>query len=238
MKLRVFGSSSSGNGYALISDDDEILLIEAGVKARAMTKGIDYRLSCISGCIVSHAHGDHSSHITEYRKMGFPVGCNQDVAEKKSVVHPCVMQAGKTYAFGSFHVTPFDVKHDVPNFGYLIHHKDMGVMLFATDTYTLPYEFANVDHWLIEANYHDDILSENIRKKIIDEGQRRRLMVSHMSLDNCILNLSRCHAEKSRNIILIHLSSRNSDAKLFKKRVASRFAVPTYRAKKNETRIL
>ena len=237
MKLRVFGSSS-GNGYALISDDDEILLIEAGVKARAMTKGIDYRLSCISGCIVSHAHGDHSSHITEYRKMGFPVGCNQDVADKKSVANPCVMQAGRTYAFGSYHITPFDVKHDVPNFGYLIHHKDMGVMLFATDTYTLPYEFANVDHWLIEANYHDDILSENIRKKIIDEGQRRRLMVSHMSLDNCILNLSRCHAEKSRNIILIHLSSRNSDAKLFKKRVASRFAVPTYIAKKNETIIL
>ena len=236
MKLHILGSSSSGNGYALISDDGEIFLIEAGVKAKEMTKGIDYRLNAVSGCIVSHAHGDHSLYATAYSKLGIRVGCNQDVAGKKvGLLYPNVMQEGKTYSFGSYRVTPFEVKHDVPNFGFIVHHKDMGTLLFATDTYTLPYEFRNVDHFLIEANYSDDILRENVHKGKIDNGQRKRLMVSHMSLDNCLLNLGRCHAENSKNIILIHLSLRNSDAAQFKTRVASRFAVPTFIAEKNLT---
>lgn len=236
MKLHILGSSSSGNGYALISDDGEILLIEAGVKAKEMTKGIDYRISAVSGCIVSHAHGDHSLYATAYSKLGIRVGCNQDVADKKiGLLYPNIMLEGKTYGFGSFRVAPFEVKHDVPNFGFIVYHRDMGTLLFATDTYTLPYEFQNVDHFLIEANYSDDILRENVHKGKIDNGQRKRLMVSHMSLDNCILNLGRCHAEKSKNIILIHLSSRNSDAAQFKTRVASRFAVSTFIAEKNLT---
>lgn len=239
MKLHILGSSSSGNGYALISDDGEIFLIEAGIKSREMVKGIDYRVNAVSGCVVSHAHGDHSQYITAYSKLGIRVGCNQDVADKKnSLLYPNILQEGKTYSFGTYRVTPFNVKHDVPNFGFIVYHKDMGTLLFATDTYTLPYEFQNVGHFLIEANYSDDILNENIRKGKIDNGQRKRLMVSHMSLNNCLLNLSRCHAERSKNIILIHLSSRNSNAAQFKTRVASRFAVPTYIAEKNKTIIL
>ena len=236
MKLHVIGSSSAGNGYALCSGDGEILLIEAGVKPKETIKAIDYRVECVSGCVVSHTHGDHAQYITAYSKLGIRVGCNQDVANKKTaLLFPNILQPGKTYSFGFFRVTPFEVKHDVPNLGFIIHHKDMGTMLFATDTYTLPYEFRNVDHFLIEANYSDEILYENIRKGVVSPIQRARLMVSHMSLNNCMLNLSRCHADKSKNIILIHLSSRNSDAARFKTRVASRFAVPTYIAEKGLT---
>lgn len=236
MKLHVLGSSSSGNGYALISDDGEIFLIEAGIKTKEMLKGIDYKVSAVSGCIISHCHLDHALYATPYSKLGIRIGCNQDMASKKTALqYPNILEQGKTYAFGSFRVTPFEVKHDVPNFGYLIHHKEMGTMLFATDTYTLPFEFRNINHFLLEANYSDEILCENIRKGTIDERQRKRLMVSHMSLKNCILNLTRCHAEKSRNIVLIHLSSRNSHAARFKNSIASHFAVPTYIAEKNKT---
>lgn len=238
MKLHILGSSSSGNGYAFVSDDGEIFLIEAGIKTRSMIKGIDYRVGCVSGCVVSHSHQDHALYITPYSKLGFPVGCNSDVAEKKDLSHPIVMQDGKTYVFGSYHVTPFTVKHDVPNFGYLIHHKEMGTALFATDTYTLPFEFRHVNHFLIEANYDDSILNANVKNGKIATPQRDRLMVSHMSIKNCIRNLKRCEAEKSKNIILIHLSSRNSDAAKFKQAVVAQFAVPTYVAEKNKTIVL
>lgn len=233
MKLIVIGSSSAGNGYALVSADGEIFLIEAGVKAKTMRKAVDYRVACISGCVVSHNHGDHAEYITPYSKLGFPVGCNAHVAVNRNISHPLVLEEGKTYAFGSFRVSPFAVKHDVPNFGYIIHHHEMGTLLFATDTYTLPFSFLNINHFLIEANYSDDILSENVRQGELSKAQANRLMVAHMSLSNCIENLKRCHAETARNIVLIHLSSRNSDAKLFQKEITSRFAVPTYIAEKN-----
>lgn len=238
MKLYIFGSSSSGNGYALISDDGEIFLIEAGIKTRDMKKGIGYRIGAVSGCIVSHTHQDHALYVNSYSQCGIRIGCNEDVASKKDIQYPIIMQEGKTYSFGSFRVTPFSVKHDVPNFGYIIYHKEMGTLLFATDTYTLPYEFKNVNHFLIEANYSDEILNENVRSGELSYAQKKRLMVSHMSIDNCILNLQRCHAEKSKDITLIHLSSRNSNATAFQERVASEFGIPTYIASKNETIIL
>lgn len=233
MKLIIIGSSSSGNGYALVSTYGEIFLIEAGIKAKTMRKAIDYRVSCISGCIVSHNHGDHAEYITPYSKLGFPVGCNAHVAANRSISHPLVLEEGKTYAFGSYRVTPFAVKHDVPNFGYLIYHEEMGAMLFATDTYSLPFKFRHIDHFLIEANYSDDILNANVRQGSLSKAQANRLMVAHMSLANCIKALANCDAAEARNIVLIHLSSRNSDAKAFQKEIASRFAVPTYIAEKN-----
>lgn len=67
MKLKVIGSSSKGNGYALIADD-EILLIEAGCKLIEVKKAIDWQIGKVVGCLVSHRHGDHAAHIKEYMK--------------------------------------------------------------------------------------------------------------------------------------------------------------------------
>ena len=57
MLLRVEGSSSLGNSYALIADNGEILAIEAGCKFADFKKMIDWRISDVVGCIVSHEHG-------------------------------------------------------------------------------------------------------------------------------------------------------------------------------------
>ncbi|EGN31182.1 hypothetical protein HMPREF0988_00883 [Lachnospiraceae bacterium 1_4_56FAA] len=56
MLMKCMGSGSSGNGYALISDD-EILLIECGAPAKEMLKSIDYKTSKVVGCLISHEHG-------------------------------------------------------------------------------------------------------------------------------------------------------------------------------------
>ena len=56
MLMKCMGSSSSGNGYALISDD-EILLIECGVSAKEMLRAIDYQTGKVAGCLISHKHG-------------------------------------------------------------------------------------------------------------------------------------------------------------------------------------
>lgn len=56
MKLLVNKSGSAGNSYALISDSGEILLLEAGIQIRKMLRGVDYAVSKIKGCLVSHAH--------------------------------------------------------------------------------------------------------------------------------------------------------------------------------------
>ncbi len=56
MLLKCIASGSKGNSYALISDK-EILLIEAGVRFREVKKHIDFQVSKIVGCLISHEHG-------------------------------------------------------------------------------------------------------------------------------------------------------------------------------------
>lgn len=54
--MKCMGSSSSGNGYAICSDN-EILLLECGVREKDMLKAIDYKTKNVVGCLISHEHG-------------------------------------------------------------------------------------------------------------------------------------------------------------------------------------
>lgn len=53
--LKVIATGSSGNSYALMSDK-EILLLDLGVSAKLIKQTVDYRVSDIVGCVLSHKH--------------------------------------------------------------------------------------------------------------------------------------------------------------------------------------
>lgn len=235
MKLIVIGSNSAGNSYALDAGG-EILLLEAGCKFRQVQKAIGYRADKVVGCLLTHVHGDHAGCIGEYTTHGIHAYGNADIAEKKEIpdTQYSEVQHGNTYRIGCFSVTPFDVAHDVPCFGYLIHHPSMGILLFVTDTYKIPMNIVGVNHFLIEANYFDRFLKSNLREGKIDHAQVNRIMLSHMSLDYTIQYLCDCKAEQSaRTITLCHLSSRHSDPDLFKQAVESAFGIPCNIASKD-----
>ncbi len=233
-QLIVVNSNSLGNSYAIVSGE-EILLLEAGCKMADVKRSIDFRLSDVVGCVVTHGHGDHAKYSTEYAKFGVKVYGPQDIADKKQFPydHYHVLQSEKTVHIGSFSVTPFDNFHDVPIFGYLIRHKDMGTLLFSTDSYKIGITMRGVRHFLIESNYSDSLLKENVWNGKINKSQSDRIMLSHMSLDYCIKYLRDCEAEKSaQTITLCHLSERNSNPEQFRDTVAGAFGVPTYIASK------
>lgn len=104
----------------------------------------------------------------------------------------------------------------------------MGKMLFATDTYYIQYNFPGLNHILIECNYDGDIMTNNIDNGTLNVGLALRLAKSHMSLDNCKALLKATDLGAVRNIVLIHLSSLNSDSELFKTDIEKLTAKPTY----------
>lgn len=55
MFIRCVGSGSSGNSYALFCDN-EILLVDLGMPRKDILKVIDFDVSNIVGCLVSHEH--------------------------------------------------------------------------------------------------------------------------------------------------------------------------------------
>lgn len=56
MRLTVLSTGSSGNGY-LLETDNEILILECGVPFREVKKALNFDLSKIVGCFISHSHG-------------------------------------------------------------------------------------------------------------------------------------------------------------------------------------
>lgn len=240
MRLITISSSSLGNSYALDSGE-EILLLEAGIRHSLVTKAIGFRDDCIIGCCVSHFHLDHAKYAEEYSKRGIHIFCNQDVADRKRLVFGGfeVLKPLVAIKAGMFDILAVPLHHsnndgsDCPNYGYIIKHPDMGLLFFGSDTYKYDTYFKGIDHWLIEANYDDRILKANVEDGKIDRAQANRLMLSHMSIDNTVHYLHECEAEKSHNIILCHLSERNSDPDMFRDRVAGEFGVPVFVAHKN-----
>ena len=233
MRLVVIGSSSKGNGYALISSSNEILLLEAGVKTRKMLKAIDYATSGIVGCVSTHCHNDHAGQLTDYATYGFPIAANEDVFRYKSIPEhlKVILEDKKTVHFGNFGVCPFSVKHDVPTFGFLINHPECGTILFATDCAFIPYRFPLISHLIIEANYSDEILNDRILSGEEPPSRKRRLLETHMEIGITIKGIQKCEPHNIQTITLIHLSSQNADEKEFQRRVAQTFGIPTYIAK-------
>lgn len=57
MFVKCIGSASSGNSYALIDNQENILLLDLGISKKEIIKAIDFKVSNIVGAVVSHEHG-------------------------------------------------------------------------------------------------------------------------------------------------------------------------------------
>lgn len=129
-----------------------------------------------------------------------------------------LLSAGTQFKLGSFTILPFDVKHDAAEpLGFLIYHPEAGNILFATDTYYIPYTFEGLNQILIECNYRQDILEANIAKGKLPRALRDRTLESHMSFHTCLEALQANDLSKVNNIVLIHLSDENSNEIEFKR---------------------
>lgn len=232
MILRVLGSSSKGNCYLLQSSTDTLIL-EAGVSVHEIKRGLSFKLSKVAGCLVTHEHGDHSKAVFDLMNIGVKVYTSRGTARalKMQIDHHRlqIIQAGEIFEVGSFKVLPFKIEHDVAEpLGFIINHPESGSILFITDSYFVRDTFRNISHVLIEANFSQEIIDQRVREGASPEFLRNRVFKSHMSIETCLKTLKANDLSKVRNIVLIHLSDGNSDAKDFEKRVADQTGKPVF----------
>lgn len=223
MELRVIATGSKGNAYALVSSCGDVLLLECGVHLRDVLRAIDWKPGNVVGVLLTHEHGDHAGYVRDFLRSRLKVyasrGTIEAVCERSDVPRyeramftECRSGEEVSGISGGFRVIPFGVEHDAAEpLGYLVRHKECGTLLFATDTYFIRPRFGRLDNVMIECNYQDDILQENMDKGLLPYALLRRLEESHMSEENCKLFLSGCNLQQCRNIILIHTSRGNCD---------------------------
>lgn len=229
MKLKVLGSTSKGNCYILESTTGEMLIIEAGIKFDKVKEALLFNLNKVHGAIVSHQHGDHAKYIGDFLKAGIKTVAPSEAFPKDKQNNIFAVNAVNkaTYELGSYRVKAFELKHDCKCFGYLITHYEIGGnILFITDTMLCKYKFPNVCSILIEANYSDSILTENINNGIEPVSMRERLYQTHMELQTTIDTIKANKTAIMQDVVLLHLSSRNSNAEAFKEKVSSAVGLP------------
>jgi phosphoribosyl 1,2-cyclic phosphodiesterase len=222
MKLKVISTGSIGNAY-ILSNENEALLIEAGVNIRDIKKALDFDLSKVVGCIVTHEHMDHSKAIWDVMKLGINTYASAGTLKARYVFEQArakVIKSKESFNVGNFRIMPFDVKHDAKEpLGFMIEHPDCGKTLFLTDTYYCKYTFPGLKNIIIEANYSKEIIDKKFGPDSDKEFLRNRILQSHFSLANCKEMLSANDLSQVNNIVLIHLSDSNSDEKQFVKEV-------------------
>lgn len=217
MKLRCVGSSSKGNAYALESAN-EILLLEAGCQILEVKKAINWQISKVVGCVVSHCHGDHIGKIRDYYNIGFPIYTNDETAEFIETVYGekvLSVPEFQRFRLGGFTVQPFYLPHNgVPNFGYLIEHAEMGRLLFMTDMEYCRYAFSalEINHLLVEANYNMELVDRSI-------PNYTHKLLGHCSIQTACGIIRSNRTPELRSVMLCHLGA-FSDEGDFKRQAA------------------
>lgn len=211
--LKVIGSGSSGNGYA-IETDNEILLLEAGCRAKEVKEAINFQVSKVVGMFITHSHMDHCEYVRQYMNSGFPIYTNdetQEFIETKYGERVTGIPEMKAVQAGKFKATGFYLPHNgTPCFGYYIEHPEIGRMVFLTDFELCEWNFQGkkLNHIFIEANYSNDLIDYSF-------ANARHVLLGHCELETSLGFIESNVTDSLKNVVLLHLSDRNSDEKEF-----------------------
>lgn len=226
MKLTVIGSGSAGNCYVLEARDSALIL-ECGLPPERVFQSTSVMPSKVAGCLVSHEHGDHAGYAKRYAALGMTIfasmgtlsalGMTRDGSRARSIANMGIMHIGE------FQVSAFELIHDAAEpFGFVISHPECGKILFVTDTRFVPFNFRRMrlDHIMVEANYSDSILDDNVLAEKITLDRADRVRQTHMSLRSACELVEANDNPNLKTVTLLHLSGGNSDAKEFARQVA------------------
>lgn len=205
-----------------------------GLNFSKIKQALDFNLDKVVGALVTHEHIDHVGKNKEGLLGALYNGVSVFSSKKLFDLFSITNHNAKTlekYRFnklgGGFQVYPFDAVHCnadlkpcVDPLGFVIYHKDCGLVLFITDSQVCKPIFKGVmqfNNIIIEANYCEEIMKSNLENGKLPTYLYNRILKSHMSLNTCKDTLLANDLSQVQKIVLIHLSDGNSDERKFKK---------------------
>lgn len=209
MYLKCLGSSSAGNCYLLTSNSGETLILDCGIPIKEIKKGLNWNVKGVVGAICTHRHQDHSKSVADIRNMGI------------RVFNPALDIFLDVVYFDDFTIRPFDLTTvdgrwthtnadgtECPCYGFLITHKEMGKLLYITDTNLVKWKFRDINHILLGVNYDKDLVDT-------DNPKANHVFRGHLSIDTACDFVKANDSDGLQNVIMCHLSSENADKDSF-----------------------
>lgn len=227
MKIQILGTGSSGNCYK-VEIGTATLLLECGLPFKVIQRKLNFKVSDIDACLVTHEHMDHAKAAKDLMQAGVDCYMTKGTAEALEVSgHRLKVfdtwgerKYKSTYIEGVL-IQPFEAVHDVkePVSFYITSKKNDGSLVFVTDSAYLKYKIPDCDCLMIECNYVKARLDENVRLGNINLALRNRIVKNHLSLENLVQVLKESELQSCKKIYLMHLSDGNSDEELIKRTI-------------------
>lgn len=222
IEIKTLATGSKGNCY-WITDGSTPLLLECGISFKQIQQGVNFETSSLGGVLVTHEHKDHCKGVESVLNRGLDVYMSQGTKEALQLDNHRIkiVKSKEQFRIGTWTILPFDVQHDVNEpLGFLLQSDNGSKLLFATDTYYIKYKFSGLTHLMIECNYDQQTLDENVEIGRVHPAMRKRVIKSHFSLENLLEFFRANDLSKVEEIHLLHLSDGNSNMERIFKAVA------------------
>lgn len=227
MQIEVLGTGSSGNCYK-VKIGKATLLLECGLPYKVIQKKLNFKVSDIDACLITHEHMDHAKAVKHLMKAGIDCYMTKGTAEALGVSGHR-LKAFDTWGESKYKTTyvkdlliqPFEAVHDVaePVSFYIENRDNKESLVFVTDSAYLKYIIPDCDCLMIECNYVKSRLDENVEQGKINTSLRNRIVKNHLSLEALIDALQTADLKRLKKIYLLHLSDSNSDEELIKRTI-------------------
>lgn len=225
-QIKIHATGSTGNAYSII-DGNHKILIDPGIRFKELQKSTGFSLSKYDFCLLSHEHKDHSKSIKEVHLLGLECLMSSGTVDALSLSNIILcLKPESSIPRPPWRILPFKTQHDAAEpLGFLIESPSGKKICYATDTCYLEYNFSGVTHWMIEANYSEELLQKN---NDLPEDTKSRIRSSHFEIENLKKFFEAQNLSATEKIYLIHLSDQNSDEKLFVKEIEAVTGKPVY----------
>jgi phosphoribosyl 1,2-cyclic phosphodiesterase len=225
LQIASLNSGSNGNCY-YVGNDEEAVLIDAGISCREIEKrmtALQLSMSKIKAVFISHEHIDHIRGLAMLsKKYQLPVFItpgtlnNSQLSIDKALIKQ--FSNSENISIGNLTVVAFSKFHDAADpFSFIVKGNDVTIGIITdigTACKNVIYYFSQCNACFLESNYDE---------KMLEEGDypfhlKKRIRSGHGHLSNAeALQLYISHrSEKLTHLLLSHLSKNNNHPRLVK----------------------
>ena len=219
MRVKVLSSGSSGN-TTYIEYENTKILIDIGNSCKYVAdklKEMRSKPDKIHAILITHTHVDHIKGLKAFAKKYNPViYATKGILNELDYIDNYYLIDKNELTIGDIHVDVLKTSHDAPDsVGYIINGSDKS-LAYITDTGYINEKYfpklKNKDLYIMESNHDIEMLNNGpypfkLRQRILgDKG--------HLSNYDSARYLSTFMGNKTKHIILAHLSEKNNTEKL------------------------
>ena len=217
MKIKTLSSGSKGNCSIVLCDNTN-LIIDMGISYLTLKRSLEENslsFSNFQGILITHCHKDHTSGLsTLINKTKLNVYIPEGMYDSLKEYVPkerCIFVEDE-FNINDVKIELIHTSHDAPSsVGYIIEYNDRS-LVYVTDTGYINRKYlnrmVNKNLYLIESNHDEVMLMDGPYPRFLKE--RVISDTGHLSNNTTSKYLKKIVGDKTKTIILAHLSEKNN----------------------------